>query len=106
MIVRFPFPPWGGRVSFGKPVCVRARKDGRPCVRQAAEWPEGYVDVADPGACPSHQTPAERDSCLRARKLYRAAFWELKAAHRDAAGHGRDETCTDCCPAGQPGTAF
>lgn len=94
--VRFASPPWGGRVPTVKPTCIRARQDGRPCTRQAAEWPPGFVEDVDPGACWSHLTDAERIVCERARRLYRAAFWELKAGHLEEAGHGRDERCAGC----------
>ncbi|MDX3166007.1 DUF6207 family protein [Streptomyces scabiei] len=94
--VRLASPPWGARLGLDKPGCVRARADGRPCTRQAAEWPEGFVEVDDVGACWSHLDETEREWCLRAREAYRAAFWELKRAHREAAGHDRNEQCEGC----------
>ncbi|MEU5476904.1 DUF6207 family protein [Streptomyces mirabilis] len=100
--VRFHAPPWGGRLGLDKPLCVRARQDGRACTRQAAEWPEGFVEGDDPGSCWSHLEDTEREWCLRAREAYRAAFWELKRAHWEAAGHDRNERCPDCTwPSGQ-----
>ncbi|KMS86698.1 hypothetical protein ACZ91_35385 [Streptomyces regensis] len=106
--VRFVSPPWAGRLGVGKPVCVRARQDGRPCTRQAAEWPEGFVEMGDPGACWSHLDDAERQWCLRAREVYRAAFWELKRVHYATAGHDRNGQCSDCTwPSGQqPAATF
>lgn len=87
---------WTSRCACG------ARQDGRPCTRQAAEWPDGFVEVDDPGACWSHLDEAEREWCLRAREAYRAAFWELKRAHYEASGHDRNGWCADCTwPSGQ-----
>ncbi|MGW7201025.1 DUF6207 family protein [Streptomyces chryseus] len=94
--VRFYAPPWGGRLGFDKPLCVRARRDCRPCTRQAAEWPQGYVEMEDPGACWTHLDETERHWCLRARQMYTEAFWAMKRAHQEAAGHGRDEQCGGC----------
>jgi hypothetical protein len=94
--VRFHAPPWGGRLGFEKPLCVRARGDGRPCTRQAAEWPEGFVEVDGLQACWSHLDAVEREWCLRAREAYRAAFWALKRAHWEAAGHDRNDRCDGC----------
>ncbi|MFZ3475219.1 DUF6207 family protein [Streptomyces sp. 4.24] len=104
--VRLARPPWGGRLPETKPACLRARSDGRPCTRQAAEWPPGFVDDIDPGACWSHLTDAERLVCERARSLYRDAFWNLHTVHRQQAGHGRDERCAACSgtPAQTAGT--
>ncbi|MFJ2752780.1 DUF6207 family protein [Streptomyces sp. NPDC087297] len=98
--IRLAAPPWGGRLPETKPKCVRARADGRSCTRQAAEWPPGFVDDVDPGACWSHLTDAERLVCERARRLYRDAFWDLHAVHRQQAGHSREERCAAC--AGNP----
>lgn len=104
--IRFAVPPWGGRVPETKPKCVRARADGQPCTRQAAEWPEGYVDMPDPGACWSHLVGTEQRACERARRMYQDAFYELKAAHLEQAGHGRDERCADCRPALKAGSGL
>lgn len=106
--VRFASPPWGGRIGLDKPLCVRARQDGRACTRQAAEWPEGFVEVDDPGACWSHLDAAEREWCLRAREAYRAAFWELKREHWKTAGHDRNDLCEGCTwPSGErPDASF
>ncbi|MCX4791887.1 DUF6207 family protein [Streptomyces sp. NBC_01221] len=93
--VRFPLPPWGGRVDGVKPTCLRRKKDHRACGRQAAEWPRGY-GADDPGACWSHLTEEEQQECRRVRQAYRAAFWALKRRHQEEAGHGRDERCDGC----------
>ncbi|MFE4336742.1 DUF6207 family protein [Streptomyces sp. NPDC056831] len=93
--VRFGSPPWGGRVDGVKPTCTRQRKNGRPCGRQAAEWPRGFGED-DPGACWSHLRKHERQECLRVRKAYSAAFWALKRQHQEEAGHGSEERCDAC----------
>ncbi|MFG3336955.1 DUF6207 family protein [Streptomyces tendae] len=106
--VRFASPPWGARLGFEKPLCVRARQDGRPCTRQAAEWPEGFVEVDGLQACWSHLNAVEREWCLRARETYRAAFWALKQAHWEAAGHDRNDHCEGCVwpSGGMPAASF
>ncbi|MFF2571172.1 DUF6207 family protein [Streptomyces sp. NPDC058084] len=93
--VRFGYPPWGGRVDGLKPTCLRQRQDGRPCERQAAEWPRGY-GADDPGACWSHLSKDEQAECLQVRQAYKAAFWALKRRHQEEAGHGQDERCDAC----------
>ncbi|MEU3399437.1 DUF6207 family protein [Streptomyces filamentosus] len=93
--VRFPSPPWGGRVDGLKPTCIRQRTGGRPCGRQAAEWPRGF-GADDPGACWSHLSEEERQECLRVREAYRSAFWELKRRHQQEAGHTQNERCDGC----------
>ncbi|MFJ5817252.1 DUF6207 family protein [Streptomyces sp. NPDC093108] len=95
--VRLSTPPWGGRTDPRKPPCVRRRKGGQPCTRQAAEWPEGFGE-ADPGACWSHLSDEERKESLRVRKAYTAAFWAMKERHREEVGHGRDDRCDGCAP--------
>ncbi|WP_371933729.1 DUF6207 family protein [Streptomyces castrisilvae] len=93
--VRFPFPPWGGRLDDVKSTCVRRRNDQRVCGRQAAEWPRGY-GTEDPGACWSHLDQEEREECLRVRQAYEKAFWALKKQHWREARHGRGERCNEC----------
>jgi hypothetical protein len=100
--VRFVSPPWGARLDQVKPTCVRTKTGGTACTRQAAEWPASFAEMADPQACWSHLDEPEREACERARASYRAAFWELKNAHYETAGHTRDERCEGCTwPSGQ-----
>ncbi|WP_434598264.1 hypothetical protein [Streptomyces sp. A5-4] len=74
---------------------MRSRRNGTACERQAAEWPRGY-GADDPGAYWSHLTEEEQQECLRVRQAYKSAFWALKRAHEQDAGHGRNERCQDC----------
>ncbi|TXR94510.1 hypothetical protein EAO73_35100 [Streptomyces sp. col6] len=105
--VRYPFPPWGGRLDGAKPTCLRRRRNHQACERQAAEWPRGY-GADDPGACWSHLSKDEQEECLRVRQMYREAFWALKEQHQQEAGHGRDERCSHCTwsPGTGPQPAF
>ncbi len=65
--VRFVSPLWGGRVPEVKPDCIRARANGISCTRQAAEWPAGFVEDVDPGACWSHLDEGGSGSCTEVR---------------------------------------
>ncbi|MFF8264194.1 hypothetical protein [Streptomyces virginiae] len=94
--IRLATPPWGDRLPRTRPKCGRARADGQPCPQQATEWPPGFVEDIDLGACWSQLTDAERLVCERARHLYRDAAWEWKAAYLQEAGHSRDEACVGC----------
>ncbi|MFH8886322.1 DUF6207 family protein [Streptomyces californicus] len=93
--VRFASPPWGARVDGVKATCLRRRKDGRACGRQAAEWPRGY-GAEDPGACWSHLTKGEQQECVQVRQAYQEAFWAMKRSHQEEAGHSRNEWCDGC----------
>jgi hypothetical protein len=72
--------------------CTRRRKDGRPCRRDAADWPgrwQGYglpdlewPDHSRAVACWSHLSEAERRQCLTDR----AAPQPLREAAQAEAG--------------------
>lgn len=93
--VRFTSSPWGARPDGVKETCLRRRRDGRACERQAAEWPRGY-GAEDPGACWSHLTKREQQECVQARQAYHEAFWAMKRRHQAEAGHSRNEWCDGC----------
>ncbi|MFJ5851198.1 DUF6207 family protein [Streptomyces sp. NPDC092903] len=93
--VRFTSPPWGARTDGVKESCLRCRRDGQACGRQAAEWPRGY-GAEDPGACWSHLTKDEQQDCVQVRQTYRGAFRAMKLRHQEEAGHGRNEWCDGC----------
>ncbi|WP_433464019.1 hypothetical protein [Spirillospora sp. CA-128828] len=60
-----------------RPKCTRRRKDGRPCQREAADWPGQWQGYGLPAlewpdhdravACWTHLTEAERRQCLHDR---------------------------------------
>ncbi|UKZ02832.1 hypothetical protein BOQ63_001480 (plasmid) [Streptomyces viridifaciens] len=54
--------------------CSRRTRAGRPCRREATDWPSGYDDLPVRVACRSHLTDDEWARCLEARKR-RNAVW-------------------------------
>jgi len=76
------------------PICTRhGIRTGRPCRRQAAEWPgqrfgpgkpsPAWPDLAPVVACWTHLTEDERTMCLEARRRYNEAVQKEWAAERE-----------------------
>ena len=68
-------------------ICTRwAATKGRPCQREAAEWPTVPGEPEPVTACWSHLTDAERELCRKARDLAaaeRARIWLEGQPERD-----------------------